>query len=203
MSNRSIFLLYVSVLLLITFIQQEFVFIPELQTLDILSDDAKANLLEKYQKWRWVAFLLTPFLLFIRFLLVASCLFIGGFFMPGIGRNVFREWWGIATKAQIIMIGYSVVLCFVNVRFGSDSALLINKYTSLLFLGGDSIDNWVKIPLSSLNLFEIGYWFIMSYLISKISGLSYGKSFRFTMSSYGIGYLFYIVFLMFLVLYLG
>ena len=58
-----IFLLYVSVMLIITFLRQEFVLLPELQNLDIVGEDAKAQLLDRYQRMRWVSFLLVPVLL--------------------------------------------------------------------------------------------------------------------------------------------
>lgn len=50
-----IFLLYVSVMLIITFLQQEFVLLPELQNLDIIGEEAKGQLLERYQKTRWIS----------------------------------------------------------------------------------------------------------------------------------------------------
>ncbi len=55
--NQSIitFLLYVSVMLIITFLQQEFVLLPELQNLDIIGEEAKGQLLERYQKTRWIS----------------------------------------------------------------------------------------------------------------------------------------------------
>lgn len=55
--NQSIitFLLYVSVMLIITFLQQEFVLLPELQNLDISGEEAKGQLLERYQKTRWIS----------------------------------------------------------------------------------------------------------------------------------------------------
>ena len=47
-----IFLLYVIVMLIIIFLQQEFVLLPELQNLDIIGEEAKGQLLERYQKTR-------------------------------------------------------------------------------------------------------------------------------------------------------
>ena len=50
-----IFLLYVSVMLIIIFLQQEFVLLPELQNLDIIGEEAKGQLLERFQKTRWIS----------------------------------------------------------------------------------------------------------------------------------------------------
>ena len=90
-SNVYIFLLYVSVVLIITFLQQEFVLMPELQNFDLVDDEAKAQLLERWQKWRWVSFVVTPLLLLLRLGLVSLCLFVGSFFFSEMsGREIGR-----------------------------------------------------------------------------------------------------------------
>ena len=54
------FLLYVGVMLITTFLQQEFVLMPELQNFDLVGDEARAQMLEKWQKWRWLSFVAAP-----------------------------------------------------------------------------------------------------------------------------------------------
>lgn len=208
MNNRQrrvtidLFLLYVSVMLVITFLQQEFVLLPELQNLDIIGEDAKVQLLERYQRMRWLSFLLVPLLLLLRLSLVTLCLFIGGFFFAEMSGKRFGDWWGVATVAQAVMLTYSVILCIVNLSAGANKAMELTKYTSLLFLGGENMEQWVRLPLSAVNIFEILYWTVMSLLVGKLCGTKFGKSFKFVMSTYGVGYLFYIALLMFLMLYL-
>ena len=197
-----LFLLYVSVMLVITFLQQEFVLLPELQNLDIIGEDAKVQLLERYQRMRWLSFLLVPLLLLLRLSLVTLCLFIGGFFFAEMSGKRFGDWWGVATVAQAVMLTYSVILCIVNLSAGANKAMELTKYTSLLFLGGENMEQWVRLPLSAVNIFEILYWTVMSLLVGKLCGTKFGKSFKFVMSTYGVGYLFYIALLMFLMLYL-
>lgn len=197
-----IFLLYVSVMLVITFLQQEFVLLPELQNLDIIGEEARGQLLERYQRIRWVSFLLVPVLLLIRLLLVSVCLFIGGFFFSEMSGKRFLDWWGVATIAQAVVLAYSVILCIVNLGAGANKAMELTTYTSLLFLGNENMEQWVRLPLSAVNIFEILYWIVMSLLVGKLCGTKFGKSFKFVMSTYGVGYLFYIALLMFLTLYL-
>ena len=198
----NIFLLYVSVMLVITFLQQEFVLLPELRNLDIIGEDAKVHLLERYQSTRWLSFILMPILLLLRLSLVTLCLFIGGFFFAEMSGKRFGDWWGVATVAQAVMLTYSVILCIVNLGAGANKAMELTKYTSLLFLGGENMEPWVQLPLSAVNIFEILYWIVMALLVGKLCGTKFGKSFKFVMSTYGVGYLFYIALLMFLMLYL-
>lgn len=198
----SVFLLYVSVMLVISFLQQEFVLLPELRNLDIVGEDTRAQLLERYQKMRWLTFLLAPVLLLLRLTLVTACLFIGGFFSQGMDGKKFKGWWGVALVAQAVMLMYSIFLCVCNMAFGADKASEITTYSSLLFLGGESLEPWVRMPLAAVNVFEILYWVVMSLMVARLCGTSFRKSFKFVMSTYGVGYLFYIALLMFLMLYL-
>lgn len=196
-------LLYVSVMLIITFLQQEFVLLPELQNIDIIGEDAKLRLIERFHQFRWLAYLVAPVILLIRLCLVSICLYLGGFFFTQMSGRKYKEWWNVALQAQAVMILYSLILCLVNVCSGTNRAMDVTTYSSLLVLAGDNVEQWVKMPLSAVNIFEIGYWCVMSLCVGKMVGTSFGKSFKFVMSSYGVGYLFYIALLMFLMLYLA
>lgn len=199
---KALFLLYVSVMLIITFLQQELVLLPELQNLDIIGEDARAQMLERYQRMRWISFLLVPLLLLLSLSLVTLCLFIGSFFYAEMNGKKFKDWWGVAMVAQSVMLAYSVILCAVNIGFGANKAMELTTYTSLLFLGGEKIEPWVRMPLAAINVFEVLYWVVMALLVGGLCGTRFGKSFKFVMSTYGVGYLFYIAFLMFLMSYL-
>ncbi len=203
MKTGNVFLLYVGVMLVITFLQQEFVLMPELQSFDLVGEDAKAQMVENWQKWRWVSFVLAPVLLLLRLSLVSLCMFVGSFFIADMGGKKLKDWWEVVMIAQSVMLIYSIILCVTNIAAGTDEAFEVTKYTSLLFLGGDNIEQWIKVPLSAVNLFEIAYWCVMAKLVSIKAETNFGKSFKFVMSSYGVGYLFYIVLLMFLILYLN
>lgn len=198
-----IFLLYVSVMLVVTFLQQEFVLLPELQNIDIIGEESKVQLIERFHQFRWLAYIVAPVILLIRLCLVSICLYLGSFFFSHMSGRKYKEWWDAALQAQVVMVLYSLLLCLVNVYSGMNKGMDITKYSSLLFLAGDNVEQWVKIPLSVVNIFEIVYWCVMSLCIEKMVGVSFGKSFKFVMSSYGVGYLFYIALLMFLVLFMA
>ena len=200
--STNLFLLYVSVMLIITFLQQEFILLPELQAIDIVEEDTKAQLLEKWQKIRWLSYLSAPIILLLRLFLVTMCLYIGGFFDENMTIRNFKEWWNVAMISQSIMILYSVTLLVMNICYGSETSLYVTEYTSLLFLGKDNMEQWLKLPLAAVNIFEIAYWCIMSLLIMRMTTNKFGSSFKYVMSTYGVGYLFYIIFMMFLILYL-
>lgn len=203
MTRTTVFLLYVAVIWIITYLQQEFVLLPELQNLDIVGEAGRAQLLERWQKIRWLAFVLAPVLLLLRLSLVSLCLFVGGFFFADMAGKKYLDWWGVALNAQIVLLLYSVLLCVINLAFGANESLVVTKYTSLLFLSRDNLEQWIRIPLSAINVFELAYWIVMAILTSCLTGVKLGQSLKFVLSTYGVGYLFYIVLLMFLVLYIN
>lgn len=203
LTNRILFLLYLCVMIVVTFLQQEYVFIPHLKTLDIVGEESRIQILEAFQHSRWISFLSIPVLLLLRLFLVTLCLYIGGFFFSEMGAKRFNDWWHIVIIAQSVMIGYGILLFALNLSMGPDMVKELTKYSSLLFLGRDDLESWIRLPLSSINLFEVLYWIVMSILVMKLCKTKIGKSFQFVMSTYGVGYLFYIAFLMFLQLYLS
>lgn len=190
-------------MLVITYLQQEFVLLPQLQNWDLVGEEYRARILERYQRIRWLSFVIVPFLLLLRLSLVTICLFIGSFFFSEMGGKKFKEWWTIAIVAQSVMLLYSVLLVLVNLCFGETTESAFSSYTSLLFLSEEHTENWILIPLSAINIFEILYWVIMSYLVGRLCNTKFRKSFHFVISSYGVGYFFYIALLMFLILYLS
>ncbi len=196
-------LLYVSVMWIIAYLQQEFVFLPEIQNLDIVGEAAKAELLARWVKMRWLAFVLAPVLLLLRLSLVALCLFVGSFFFADMAGKKYRNWWDVAMNAQWVLLFYSVLLCVINLVAGANDGTVVTEYTSLLFLGGRDIEQWIRIPLSAINFFEILYWFVMASLVSRLTNVKIRESLKFVLSTYGVGFLFYISLLMFLVLYIS
>jgi hypothetical protein len=149
----ALFLLYVCVMFIIIFLQQEFVLLPELQNLDIVGEDARVRILERYQNTRWVSFLLAPLSLLIRLSLITLCLFVGSFFYAEMNGKKFKDWWGVALVSQAVMLTYSIVLCLVNLIFGANKTAELTTYTSLLFLGGGDIEPWLRMPLAAVNAF--------------------------------------------------
>lgn len=176
---------------------------PELHNFDLVGEETKVNMLESWQRWRWVSFVLAPLFLLLRLALVSLCMFVGSFFFADMGERQFKDWWSIAMAAQSIILLYSTILCVINIAAGANETLKVTKYTSLLFLGDDRIEQWIKLPLSAVNVFEIVYWLVLAKFVNMKTKSGFGKSFNFVMASYGTGYLFYIVLLMFLILYLN
>ncbi len=200
-ANASVLSVWVMVLLLLTWIQQEYVTIPHLTNLPVVDEAVKSRMADDFYRTRWLGFLVSPLLLVLRLSLTASSLFIGGIFKDGGG---FRQWWDIALKSDVFMIVSSLTSCIVTLCFGAEQSAMISRYFSLAFIyTPNHVDPWIMIPLSAVNVFEISYWLFMAEMVSLRTGRGYRESLKFVMESYGVAYLFYIVFLMFLMLYIS
>lgn len=202
-SNKDILLLYISVLLCIIYIQQKYIMIPQISNMAVVDETVKATIFEGFYKFRWLMFLTPIAILLIRVSLVAMCLFLGSFFIERQQKIKYADGWNVALKSDIILILSSVMVCIIAVMFGAEQAEVVGRYCSLAFLVDPNItEQWLLVPIAALNIFEVAYWFFMAKLVAVQNGSGYWSSFKFVLSTYGVGYLFYIVFLMFLLLYL-
>ena len=196
-------LLYISVILVIVFLQQEYVAIPQIIDMSAYDGATKAKILAEFQKYRWLGFIVSPVFLLLRIWLVAMCLFVGGILNDDYTPQRYAVCYSVALRASVVFVVSSVVTCALMLSTGQTGATEIVEHFSLMFLVSiDNLAQWLAIPIAALNVFETAYWFFMAYLYAKVSGRRYWNSLGFVLSSYGVGYLFYIIVLMGLMLYL-
>lgn len=139
--NSTIFfiLLYMSIYLVITLIQQEYIVLPNLLQLDIIGEESKAQVIENFNRTRWIAFLVTPLIILVRLSLVSLCLYIGSFFFPKMVGIKFEDCWRVAVKVQMVLVIYSIIVCTASLLFSSSKVNELLSYSSLAFLGGVKI----------------------------------------------------------------
>lgn len=202
--NRiNILLLFWGIILIATYIQQEYIVIPQISNMPVADEVVKAKIFEGYYKYRWLMFVMPPVVMLLRISLVSFCLFMGGFFRGQKNQIKYTDSWNIALKSDVVLILFSLITCFISIALGTEQAADVARYNSLTFLVDANItEQWLLIPIAALNIFEVCYWFFMAKLVAVQTSNGYWDSFKFVMSTYGVGYLFYIVFLMFLLLYL-
>lgn len=199
-----LFLLWVIILVYLAFIHQEAITIPEIMNMPVVDPEVKASMLERFLKFRWLGFITIPLMVLLRVSLVGACLFVGTLFNEKFNNLNYSGCYGIAMKSDVVNVLHALFSCAVIVGFFKDDVIKGQTVFSLLyFIDMNLVDKWLTIPCASINLFEVAYWFFMSKLVSVASGNKYWKSFEFVMCTYGVGYLFYIILIMFLTLYLS
>uniref|UniRef100_S0DE83 Yip1 domain-containing protein n=1 Tax=termite gut metagenome TaxID=433724 RepID=S0DE83_9ZZZZ len=192
------------ILIYLAYIHQEAFAIPEIMNMPVVDEEMKAAMLERFKTWRWVGFAAVPLLILIRVSLVGACLSTGAMLNEKFSKLTYSGAYGIAMKSDVISVLHTIVSSVIIITLFRDDVIKGQTVFSLLyFIDMNAVDKWLTIPCASINLFEVIYWFFMSKLVSVATGNKFWKSFEFVMCTYGVGYLIYIVLMMFITLYLS
>lgn len=158
------------------------------------------------KKWQWIGYVAVPLVVLIRVFYTSLCIYSGLFYFnrtTGFGQ-IFK----IALMADFIFLisGLAkliILLFFREVKTIHD--LHFQPFSVLEFLPRESVDTMFVYPLSLLNLFEMGYFLALAWLIRDLLSkeptekpLGFGKAFRLTGISYGSGLLLWVLAVLFI-----
>lgn len=192
----TICILVMSVFLI--YIQQEYVLIPQMHDSSLVGNVIKEQVIDGFNKYRWLSFLLNPAIVLLRITFVSGCLFVGVFLFDDYKKMSYKACFNIALKSDIILIIFSIIYTICVVLYGADFGLKIIGNVSLLFLFNlDNIDYWMTIPISAFNLFELIYWLFIALLLSILNNKTIIDSLNFVISTYGVGFILYVLFITF------
>lgn len=202
--NKTYFLVCVITLsFILVYIQQEYIVIPQLVNQPMVNDILRVQILDQFNKYRFLPFLLSPIVLMIRVLFVSTCLYIGGLIFDNLKIVKFVDSFNVALKADIILLFFPVVYSIVIVFYSTEVGLQVIRYTSLIFLFDyEALDPWLIALIGMLNLFELIYWIFIAKLFAIITKTSYRESLNIIVSTYGLGFVFYALFVVFIMLYI-
>ncbi|MBW6482527.1 MAG: hypothetical protein K0B10_05655 [Vicingaceae bacterium] len=154
------------------------------------------------EKWQWLSYVFVPVFLVIKWLLVAVVL--------DIGAVIFEIELSFKKAFHIAMASEIVFLLLLLVKFGwlfyhRETLTLeyVQFFTPLSLINlidYTQLDKWFVYPIQTINVFEVSYWFLLAYFLSKETKRSFGKSFEYVVYSYGVGLLIWMVFVSFLIL---
>ncbi len=160
---------------------------------------------EKYQKrkeWAWVGYVLMPLLFAIKFLLVATSLYIGTYL-----HNLvlpFKKLFGVAVVAELVfLLPTFIKVCyfsFFNLQYTLQEVVYFAPWALSFWLGVDrETDKVVAYLLQVSNLVELLYFFLLSAGLQQVSNQSYFYALRLVLQSYGVGLFVWVVFIAFLI----
>ncbi|WP_461632469.1 hypothetical protein [Labilibaculum euxinus] len=165
---------------------------------DQLDHERLTSLLQTQQKIEWFVYLLLPIAVAAKIILITFCFKIGAI-LNNTKKNSFIK---TVIFSEYFFIGLGLVK---SIWFFSHKNILTIEYVQnfhpfalINLFDISALESWIQFPLQTLNLFEVIYWFILTWLISKELKVKFWKSFEFVMSTYGIGLLIWVVFVMFL-----
>ena len=177
---------------------------------DFLAKDYPSSVVQNYmesqKKWWWVSYAATPVLIGIKVLLVAFCLNFVKIVSEKLEQVKFRDILTVVLLAEFVFIiaGFYKFFNFYLIDKDYTLETLQTYYPISLINLKESIstEKWLAYPLQLVNLFELLYWGILAWGIWELADkrISYIKSFGYIALTYGIGLLFWVGVVCFLIL---
>jgi hypothetical protein len=207
-NNSFVFIVLTFILLLVAFLFNYLINVNNLVYnfySEQFAQEQIEQLLENKQKWSWVGYAIIPLLILIRTSLVAVCLSVGLFFYENEDKEPkFSQLFRVALVGEFILalVGFFkfFYFAFIKTEYTLQDAQQFYPFSYTNFLDISKIEPWLVYPLQTLNLFEIGYFFVLVYGLHKLLQNKYTKSFEIVAVSYGTGLLIWLGLVMFLTL---
>ena len=162
------------------------------------------KLIEAKKKWEWIGYAIIPIIILLRSNFVAFCLSIGLFFYDMENKLKFKQFFRIALLGEfvLVLVGFVklVYFLFIKTNYTLQDIQQFYPLSFINFLNIETIEPWLIYPLQTINLFEVGYFFVLVFGLHKLLQNKYWKSFEMVALSYGSGLAIWIGLVMFLTL---
>jgi hypothetical protein len=158
------------------------------ELIESLAKEQVEQIVNNQNKWSWVGYAIIPLLILLRTSLVTLCISIGLFFYDIENKIKFKQLFRIALIGEFVLISVGIFKLIYFYFVKKDYTLLdIQQFYPLSytnFLNLTKIEPWLIYPLQTINLFEIGYFFVLVYGLHNLLKNRYVKSFEIVAVSY-------------------
>ena len=178
--------------------------------IDFLAKDYPSSVVQNYiesqKKWWWVSYAVTPVLIGIKVLLVAFCLNFVKIISEKLEDVKFRDILTVVLIAEFVFViaGFYKFFNFYLVETDYTLETLQTYYPLSLinFKEAISTEKWLAYPLQLANVFELMYWGVLAWGIWQLADkkISYQRSLGYVALTYGVGLLFWVGVVCFLIL---
>lgn len=210
MKNITIFCVCILLYSCITYLDKSLI-TSDSKIFDFLSKDYPSSVVQNYmesqKKWWWVSYAVTPVLIGIKVLLVAFCLnFVKVIEInrqEDIKYSDILSWVLMAEFVFIIGGVYKFVYFYwVQTDYTLEDLQTYYPMSLINFREYISMERWAAYPLQLVNVFEAGYWAILVMGIRDLfqEKISYFRSLGLVLATYGVGLLFWVSVVVFLIL---
>jgi hypothetical protein len=156
-------------------------------------------ILEKQAEWKWVSYLLIPVMVAFQAFLVALCLNCGTIMMNY--KISFRPLFTLVLRSSVVFLLMKLVLTFIFLFYtikAVDDLITVNKFALAGFVDTTLVPKWLMYPLSIINIFEVIFGLLLTFGMSGLLKRTFKESLSFVATTYGLGLLIWIVFIIFL-----
>jgi len=169
------------------------------------------KIVDSANKYKWLSYAVLPVLILIRVFYTSIFLFIGIFFTEL--KAEFGKLFKIALLADFVYVLAGLVKLVILIFFREVNTLQDLQFQPLSvmeLLNAKSIDPLFVYPLSLLNVFELGYFLVLAWLLvgvineaSEERPVKFGQSLKLVTALYGSGLLLWVLVVMFITLNLS
>ena len=209
MRNLTLFFFICLFLIILLFLDKTYIS-TDSKIFDFLAKDYPSefvrNYMESQKKWWWVSYAITPVLIGIKVLLVAFCLNFVKIISEKLEQVKFRDILTIVLMAEFVFLIAGFYKFFNFYLIDTDYTLeTLQTYYPLSLINykeAISTEKWLAYPLQLVNVFELMYWGILAWGIWELADkkISYQRSLGYVALTYGIGLLFWVGVVCFLIL---
>ena len=209
MRNLTLFFFICLFLIILLFLDKTYIS-TDSKIFDFLAKDYPSefvrNYMESQKKWWWVSYAITPVLIGIKVLLVAFCLNFVKIISEKLEQVKFRDILTIVLMAEFVFViaGFYKFFNFylVDTDYTLETLQTYYPLSLINFKEAISTEKWLAYPLQLCNLFELIYWGILAWGIWQLADkkISYQRSLGYVALTYGIGLLFWVGVVCFLIL---
>ena len=178
--------------------------------IDFLAKDYPSSVVQNYmesqKKWWWVSYAVTPVLIGIKVLLVAFCLNFVKIISEKLEDVKFRDILFVVLIAEFVFVIAGFYKFFNFYLVDTDYTLeTLQTYYPLSLINykeAISTEKWLAYPLQLANVFELMYWGVLAWGIWQLADkkISYQRSLGYVALTYGVGLLFWVGVVCFLIL---
>ena len=169
-------------------------------------NDVVQNYMKSQKKWWWVSYAMIIVLIVTKVLLVAFCLNFVKIISEKLENVKFRDILTVVLIAEFVFIIAGFYKFFNFYLIATDYTLeTLQTYYPLSLINykeAISTEKWLAYPLQLVNVFELMYWGILAWGIWELADkkISYQRSLGYVALTYGIGLLFWVGVVCFLIL---
>ena len=209
MRNYFLCILCISIYFFLVYLDKSYIS-TDSKIFDFLAKDYPSSVVQNYmesqKKWWWVSYVTTPVLIGIKVLLVAFCLNFVKIISEKLEDVQFRDILTVVLIAEFVFIIAGFYKFFNFYLIDTDYTLeTLQTYYPLSLINykeAISTEKWLAYPLQLLNVFELMYWGVLAWGIWQLADkkISYQRSLGYVALTYGVGLLFWVGVVCFLIL---
>lgn len=165
-----------------------------------ISNERISAFIEMNRKFQWLAYLIMPFLLLLKWGLISGVIYSG--LLLSNQKISFKSCFKITMLAELSLIVAALIkliyFLFIHHPETTQDIQFFYPLSLTQLLNLKELPSYLIYPLQQFNLFEIGYWVLIVFGIQSYIKKSFLQALKIVASSYGVALGIWVVFVVFI-----